>query len=90
MKDWLIEVVVQKGGPSAIRGAVLGLIGWLAVKENIIPGVHTDTATHITTIAWDQVSAWAIAGLPAITAAVIKMFQHQTQTIIKKEGEPKE
>ncbi len=87
MKEWLInfgiKMGIDKAGPSAIRGGFLGVIGWLVIKNNLIPGINTDAATHITTIAWDQVQTWAIAGLPAVTAFAIKFLQVHTTTAVK-------
>ena len=88
LKEWFVNVGVQQMGPSAIRGSILGIIGWLVMKDNLIPGIHTDAATHITTIAWDTVSTWAIAGLPAVTAAVIKLLNyHGAQAVNQIKGE---
>ena len=86
IKQFLIEVAVKKMGPSAIRGACLGLIGWLAMKNNLVPGVHTDAVSHVTTIAWDQVSGWLIAGIPAGLAAVIKLVNHSAASVITTSG----
>lgn len=87
MKEWLIQFGVKAGldkaGPSAIRGAILGAVGWLAMKNNIIPGIHTDAATNVTMIYWDQVQAWAIAGIPAVAGFAIKFLQHNGTTAAK-------
>lgn len=86
IKEWFIEVAVKKMGPSAIRGAILGLAGWLVTKEGLLTplGILYDQATHIITINLDMVSLWAIAGLPAIGGAVIKMLNHQGNVVVEK------
>lgn len=96
MKDFLIKLGIDKAGPSAIRGGILGAVGWLAIHNNVIPGIHTDAAAHTTLIQWDLVQTWAIAGLPALTAAVIKLFQVHGTTAVKSiaaatppQGDPK-
>lgn len=88
MKDWLINVGLKTFGPSAIRGGVLGLAGWLMARENLLSvfGVVSDATAHTTTIYWDKLSIALIAALPAIGAGLIKVTQ---QTIQSKTEEPK-
>lgn len=85
LKQWLIEVAVKKMGPSAIRGAILGLFGWLMAKEGMLSsfGVVLDQATHTITIHLDQLNMVLVAGLPAALAAVIKMLNHHADTAVK-------
>ena len=89
MKEWLLEVGVKTFGPSAIRGAILGISGWLLAKEGALSafGIVSDAAAHTTIIYWDRLSMALIVGLPAIIAGVIKATQHQATQIITK---PKE
>ena len=83
MKDWLINIGVKTAGPSAVRGAILGLSGWLIAKNGLLSayGVVSDAAAHTTTIYWDKCSIAIVAALPAILAGVIKLTQHQTTAI---------
>lgn len=85
MKNWLIDVALKQMGPSAIRGAILGAAGWLAAKNGLLSalGIVTDMASHTTVIHWDQLSVWAIAGLPAAGAAVIKMLNYHGVQAVK-------
>jgi hypothetical protein len=85
MKDYLLEVGVKTLGPSAIRGAILGIAGWILVKNDLLSpfGIISDATQHITTIHWDQLSTASIAALPAVIAAIIKLVQHHTTPIIK-------
>lgn len=89
LKEWLIETALNKMGPSAIRGAVLGVFGWVLIRNGLLApyGIVSDAVTHTTTIHWDQLSGWAIAALPALLAAIIKGVQHTGTKAIKK-GEP--
>src|SRR5262245_41349917 len=50
LKVWLVEVGVKKMGPSAIRGAILGLFGWLMTKEGLLAsfGIVSDATAHTT------------------------------------------
>ena len=76
---------------SAIRGAILGLSGWLLAKEGALTafGIVSDAAAHTTTVYWDKLSSALVIGLPALIAGVIKLTQHQaTQLVIKQKGEP--
>jgi hypothetical protein len=92
MKNWLIEVGLKTMGPSAVRGAILGIAGWLLAREGALSafGIISDAAAHTTTIYWDKVSIALIAALPAIGAAVIKMTQHQGTQVIQNVTQPKE
>lgn len=84
LKTWALEIGIKKLGPSAIRGAVLGIASWLIAKDGLLSsyGIVSDAAAHTTTIHWDQVSTALIVGLPAIIAAVIKLTQHTTTAVI--------
>jgi hypothetical protein len=84
MKDWLIRLGLNEAGPSAIRGAILGVSGWILVRNGALThfGIISDVAAHTTTIHWDQLSVAAIASLPAIIAAVIKLFQVHGENVI--------
>jgi hypothetical protein len=84
MKEWLMEVVVKKMGPSALRGAVLGVFGWLMARQGLLDsfGVVSDAANHTTTVYWDKLSTALIVALPALLAAVIKLVNHHTETAL--------
>lgn len=86
MKAYFIEVIVGKLGPSAIRGAILGAIGWLVAKNGLLAvyGIVSDASAHTTTIYWDKLSLFLITGLPAVTAAVIKLLNHHADQAITK------
>ena len=86
LKGWLINVAIKKFGPSAVRGAILGLGGWVAAKEGLLAplGIIYDAATHILTINLDTLSIWAVAGLPALGAGVIKVLNHEGNVVVKK------
>lgn len=83
LKGYLINVAIKKFGPSAVRGAILGLGTWLATKEGFLTalGILYDKTTHIVTINLDTLSIWAIAGLPAIGAGVIKVLNHHADEV---------
>jgi hypothetical protein len=84
LKSWLFEVGVKKMGPSAIRGAILGIFGWILAKQGALAtfGIIADQATHTITIHLDQLNMVLIAGLPAVLAAAIKMFNHQANEVV--------
>lgn len=83
MKDWLVDVGLKTMGPSAIRGAILGAAGWLAARNGLLDPFGIHTANGITTIVWAKVSIGAIAGLPALGAAVIKMLNKHGQDAVQ-------
>lgn len=85
MKDWLLEVGLKTFGPSAVRGAVLGVAAWLLAKNGALAhfGVISDAATHTLTIHWDQLSTASIAALPAILAGVIKVLNYHGTQVVK-------
>lgn len=85
-KNWVVQILIKKFGPSAVRGAILGLVGWVAAKEGLLTplGIIYDTATHILTINLDTLSIWAVAGLPALGAGVIKVLNHEGNVVVKK------
>lgn len=89
MKDWLINFGLKTFGPSAVRGAILGLAGWLMARENLLTafGIVSDAAAHTTTLHWDQLSLGVIALLPAIGAGLIKVTQKQTTQAIQPKTE---
>lgn len=80
-KAWMVNVGLKEMGPSAVRGAILGAAGWFALHNGLVPGIVTQN--NVTTIDWSKVSDWAIAGLPALTAAVIKMLNYHAVSAIK-------
>lgn len=89
MKGWLVETVIKTFGPSAIRGAILGVSGWLLAKENILApfGIVSDAIAKTTTIHWEQMSAAVVIALPALIAGVVKMTQKEAQKVIQPKGE---
>jgi len=92
IKGWLIDVGIKKMGPSAIRGALLGLGGWVIAKhEMLVPfGISYDAATHIISINLDTANIALVALLPAIGASVIKLLNHHASEIVvpKKDENP--
>jgi hypothetical protein len=84
--DWIIDILIKKGGPSFIRGAVLGIFGWILAKQGALAtfGIIADQASHTITIHLDQLNMALIAGLPAIMAAIIKIVNHQASAVVTK------
>jgi hypothetical protein len=84
IKTWLIEVAVKRMGPSAIRGAILGICGWLVAKAGFLAtfGIVYDGTTHIISVNLDKLNVALIALIPAVLAAVIKLVNHQGNQII--------
>lgn len=83
MKEWLMEVGLKTMGPSAIRGGILGIVAWLIAKQGLLTSYGVSTVGHITTVDWDKASIALIAGLPALIAAVIKMFNYHGQKTLE-------
>jgi len=83
MKDWLLNVGLKTFGPSALRGAILGIAGWLMARGNMLSsfGIVSDAAAQTTTIHWQQLSIAVIAAFPAVLAGLIKMTQHQVTAV---------
>ncbi len=84
LKQWMVEVAVKKMGPSAIRGAIIGIFSWILAKQGALAafGIVADQATHTVTIHLDQLSMVLIAGLPAALAAAIKMVNHHADEVV--------
>jgi hypothetical protein len=91
MKNWLVEVGVKTFGPSAVRGAVLGIAGWLMAKEGMLApfGIVSDAVAKTTTIYWEQLSAAIILGLPALIAGIVKLTQREGEKVVTKVTQPK-
>lgn len=89
MKDWIIQLAVKELAPSAIRAAVLGVMGWFITKSSLLSawGVVSDASTHTTVIYWDKVSSALIVGLPVIIAVVIKFLHKGTVDAVQKTPE---
>lgn len=85
IKKWAIEIAIKKFGPSAVRGAILGISGFVAAKHELLAplGIIYDAATHILTVNFDKLSLWAVAGLPAVGAGVIKIMNHHVDQAVK-------
>lgn len=87
MKTWLIEVAIKRMGPSAIRGAILAVSGFLVAKAGVLSGygVNYDEATktisvnlaHIESILTVLVASGGLAGL-------IKGMNYHAKEIVKK------
>jgi hypothetical protein len=88
MKNWLIQLAIKELGPSAIRAAILGILGWLITKSSILSawGVVSDVSTHTTVIYWDKVSSALIVGLPIILAVVIKFLHRGTADAVAQQA----
>lgn len=88
LKGWILEVAVKKMGPSAIRGGILGISGWLLTRNNFLEpfGILSDAQAHVTIINWDKLNIALIALLPAVLAAVIKLLNHQGQELLPKKA----
>lgn len=80
-----MDVAIKKFGPSAIRGAILGLCGLLAARSEILApmGIIYDQATRVLTVHFDQVSLWAMLLLPAVGAGAIKVLNHHSKEVVK-------
>lgn len=91
MKSWLIETVFKTFGPSAIRGAILGLAGWLMARENLLSafGIVSDAAAKTTTIHWEQLSMAVILALPALIAGIVKVTQKEGSKAVVKDAKQK-
>jgi hypothetical protein len=85
MKDWLIKLGLDEAGPSAIRGAILGAFGYLVAHGSLLAkyGVISDPTTQTTVIHWQQLGPALTLLLPAVVAAVIKLFQVHGTTVVK-------
>lgn len=85
LKTWIIDVLIKKFGPSFIRGAILGLAGFIAAKEGLLAhfGVVYDAASHIVTVNLDTLNIGLVALIPAIGGGVIKVLNHHADTAVK-------
>ena len=84
LKEWLINVAIKKFGPSAIRGAILGLGSFLAAKEGLLStfGIVYDKTSHILTVNLDTLSLLGVAALPAVGAGVIIVLNHHADEAV--------
>lgn len=86
MKEYLFDVGLKTLAPSAIRGAVLGVAGWLMAKNNLLTPFGITTMNHVTTIDWNQVSIASIAAVPGLMAAIIKLANHHAAQILPQKA----
>ena len=86
MREWLIQLAIKELAPSAIRAAILGILGWLITKSPLLSawGIVSDASAHTTVIYWDKVSSALIVGLPVILAVVIKFLHRGTADAVTK------
>lgn len=85
IKLWLIGVAAKKMGPSAIRAIILALTTWMIAHDGLLNsfGVVYDQTLHTITIYLDKVNMALVLGLPAVIAALIKMFDHHAVETVK-------
>ncbi len=81
---WLLEVGLKTFGPSAIRGAILGISGWILVRNDLLEpfGILSDPQAHTTIIDWDKLNTGLIVLLPAVLAGLIKVANRGTKNIL--------
>lgn len=85
MKDWLIDVLLKKFGPSALRGAVLAVGTFLVAKHDLLAplGIVYDQATHILTVNFDTFSMWGSILIVSSGAGLIKVLNHHADEATK-------
>lgn len=86
LKDWVIDVLIKKMGPSAIRAGILGLVVLLAAHQEVLVqfGIVYDAAARVITINLDKMNLGLVFLLPAVGGAVIKMLNHHADTVARK------
>lgn len=90
MKDWLINVGIQKAGPSLIRAALAALVGVLLAHANDLSaiGIVYDKTTD--TILWHLNSAreWAGTVGLGLIASLFTVAQHHATAAVT--GQPQD
>jgi hypothetical protein len=83
-KLWVVDVLIKKLGPSALRGALLALTTFLIAHANILGsyGVIYDAATGTITLNLGKLSMALILGLPALIAAILKLTSHSASEVV--------
>ena len=87
MKDYLIEVILKKMLPSAVRAILAAFTGLLVAHAGVLAkaGVAYDAAAQTVTLHLSTFDDWAVAaGLGLVTAILAMIQHHATQAIAPK------
>ncbi len=93
MKDWLIQVVVKKFGPSALRAGVVALLTAITAYSGVLEqwGVIVDKVARTITIHFDTMEVVVLGLVMAMLGGTVKVAQATGKEMLpKKEDEPVE
>lgn len=84
LKNWLIEVLLKKMGPSLIKGALAAGLGLLAAHQGVLNGlgITWDPSGHTIDIDLDALGAWALMAGSGSIMALFTGLQHHTVAAI--------
>ena len=84
MKDWLVNIGLQKLGPSAIRAALAAFIGIVLAHQGMLAkfGVVYDQASNTLSLHLSTLQEWCdVTGLGMIAAALMAIQHHTTAAV---------
>lgn len=87
MKNYLLEVLLKKAGPSALRGAIGVVTVWLASNADLLKGLGFvyDDAAKTLTLNFGTLETWiTTVGIFALTAGLVKVFNHEGEKLLPK------
>ena len=85
VKEYFVEVVLKKYGPSFIKGAVGWLIIYMGAHQGLLNalGITWDNQGHTIDIDLDTLSAWTLTVGSGALMALLTAIQHHTGTDVK-------
>jgi hypothetical protein len=84
LKIWMVEVFVKKMGPSLIKGALAGLVGYVAAHHGLLAsfGLTYDPTQNTLNLDLDTFGKWIlIVGTGGVTA-LFTALQHHTAAVV--------
>ena len=85
IKEYLIEVVIKKMGPSFVKGAIAWLCVYLGAHQGLLNsvGITYDAAGHDLNIDLDALGMWAFTIGSGAIMAMLTAAQHHASTAIQ-------
>jgi hypothetical protein len=90
MKQWLIETIVKKFGPSAIRAGVVALLTGLTAYAGVLTqyGVIVDKVARTITIHFDTLEAAVLVLVMALIGGTVKVANTEVKKALPEKNSP--
>jgi hypothetical protein len=88
MKQWLIETIVKKFGPSAIRAGIVALLTWATAYSGVLEqyGVVIDKVAHTATIHFDTLGAAILVLVMMILGGSVKVANTEVKKVLPEKS----